>query len=508
MNNQIYEQTYSQVVEPSYGAKRDAVQDNDLELDVRKHEYSISTRTDMTKHESYTIDPIGCTDADDAFSIFVEGGKMYLAIHIADPTEYIPLSSLLWRDICKRVTTKYPSNRPPIHMMPASVLSLASLHSSGVHETKNAITVLSEINPETYEIINEIKLLFTKIRVGKETQYTYEKASENMDTVNALKHGLRISEVLKTKRGLNTKGVKLSEVNASYPVFDGDHVYLRISEKGEKQLKEMIAEFAIFANSFVGEYLKINLNVGIFRTCNASEWLQNVYQGITGQELLKEIISNGIKADYMSHVSSHDLVGMAEYCHFTSPIRRLADSVCHYLLKYIYLNSTMPFSESELEQYANMCLTVAKQDKKTQYLDIKFRLLQVIHNMLLSGEHVTLEYYVTSYSGLFLNVIVSKINEFQTSNKTSDKTSDKTSEGSDGCFATKGSDGCFASFDVHMSYTLRVKKYIKPIEPKQMHCVKITRVNCFEKHDENTLPELDEQLLHGQCHTYIYRLKC
>ena len=497
MNNQNYEQTYSQVVEPSYGAKRDAVQDNDLELDIGPHEYSISTRTDMTKHESYTIDPIGCTDADDAFSIFVEGEKMYLAIHIADPTEYIPLSSALWRDICKRVTTKYPSNRPPIHMMPASVLSLASLqsssgvqrviltqhssgvqrvnltqHSSGVHTIKKAITVLSEINPDTYEIVNEIKLLFTDIRVGKETQYTYESASKNMDTVNALKHGLRIAEVLKTKRSQITKGVKLSEVNASYPVFEEDHVYLRISEKGEKQLKEMIAEFAIFANSFVGEYLKIHLNVGIFRTCNASEWLQNVYQGITGQELLKEIISNGIKADYMSHVSSHDLVGMAEYCHFTSPIRRLADCVCHYLLKYIHLNSTsethleMPFTESELEQYANMCLTVAKQDKKIQYLDIKFRLLQVIHNMLLTGKHVVLEYYVTSYSGLFLNVIVSKIHSIE-------------------------------SFDVHMSYTLRVKKYNKPIEPKQMHCVKITRVNCFEKHDENTLPELDEQLLRG-----------
>jgi hypothetical protein len=34
-------------------------------------------------------------------------------------------------------------------------------------------------------------------------------------------------------------------------------------------MKQMIAEFAIFANSFVGEYLKINLNTGIFRTCNA-----------------------------------------------------------------------------------------------------------------------------------------------------------------------------------------------------------------------------------------------
>jgi exoribonuclease II len=325
MNNQLYEQTYSQVVEPTYGTKRVNSLDAALELEIGPHEYSVSSRTDMTKHESYTIDPVGCTDADDAFSIFTEGGKMHLAIHIADPTEYIPLSSAMWRDMCNRVTTKYPSNRPPIHMMPTSVLSLASLqssgvqrvnltqHSSGVNTIKKAITVLSEINPDTYEMVNEIKLLFTDIRVGKETQYTYERASENMNTVDALKHGIRISEVLKHKRSQITKGVKLSEVNASYPVFEEDHVYLRRSEKGEKQMKEMIAEFAIFANSFVGEYLKIHLNVGIFRTCNASAWLQNVYQGITGQDLLKEIISNGIKADYLSHVSSHDLVGMAEY---------------------------------------------------------------------------------------------------------------------------------------------------------------------------------------------------
>ena len=498
MNNRIYEQIYTNVIEPTYGAKRDAVKDAELELDIGSHEYSISSRIDMTKHETYSIDPVGCTDADDAFSIFTENGKMYLAIHIADPTEYIPLSSALWRDIRDRVTTKYPSNRKPIHMMTKKVLSLASLQGAEPGTIKKAITVLSEINPDTYEIVNEIKLLFTDIRVGEETQYTYEQASENMDTVEALKHGIGISEVLKNKRGQITKGVKLSEMNASYPVFDGDHVQLKTSKDGEKQMKEMIAEFAIFANSFVGEYLKIHLNVGIFRTCNASAWLQNVYQGISGQDLLKEIISNGIKADYLSHVSSHDLVGMAEYCHFTSPIRRLADCVCHYLLKYIHLNSTsktqvtMPFTESELEEYANRCLTVAKQDKKTQYLDIKFRLLQVIHNMLLRGESVKLEYYVTSYSGLFLNVIISKIHSIETF-----QTSDKTSNGSDGCEATKGSVGCEATFDVHMSYTLRVKKYKKPIEPKQIHCVAITRVNCFEKHDENTLPELDTQLLCG-----------
>ena len=136
-------------------------------------------------------------------------------------------------------------------------------------------------------------------------------------------------------------------------------------------MKQMIAEFAIFGNSSVGEYLKNTLNTGIFRTCEAKEWLDNTSSNITGEEMIQQIIVNGITADYLSSVKSHDLVGMPEYCHFTSPIRRLADCICHYLLKYIYLRNKntaieIPFTEHELETLSGRCLQVTKKDKKNQ----------------------------------------------------------------------------------------------------------------------------------------------
>ena len=108
----------------------------------------------------------------------------------------------------------------------------------------------------------------------------------------------------------------------------------------------------------------------------------------TIQELLQEIITNGIRADYMANIESHDLVGMPEYCHFTSPIRRLSDCVCHYLLKYIYFkhkHSNIPFSEQELDQLATRCMKMTRFEKKNQYLDIKFRLLQVMANMIFAA---------------------------------------------------------------------------------------------------------------------------
>ena len=149
MNNQIYEDNYTNIVEPKYGNKRDISTDEILTSNISSnHAYSITQteRLDMTSYETYSIDPIGCKDADDAFSVYSENDKLYFAIHIADPTEYIDLNSNLWKDIVSRTTTKYPSNRAPIHMMPDQVLELSSLQGTQEGNIKNAITVLSEIN--------------------------------------------------------------------------------------------------------------------------------------------------------------------------------------------------------------------------------------------------------------------------------------------------------------------------------------------------------------------------
>ena len=467
MNNELYEENYTKIVEPKYGNKRDIMNDEILTNDIdNPHLYSIDNneRVNMTMYDTYSIDPIGCKDADDAFSIYTENERLYFAIHIADPTEYIELNSNLWNDIVNRTTTKYPSNRAPIHMMPTKVLELSSLQGTYDGNTKKAITVLSEINSTTYEPINEIKLLFTTIFVKKDNAFSYNDVAVICDEMNIFNIGLKISEVLKTKRALRTKGIKLNEVSTAYPIYEENHVYLYEDTKKEQLMKQMIAEFAIFANSFVGEYLKINLNTGIFRTCIASEWLQTVYNEISGEELLQEIITNGIRADYMSNVESHDLVGMPEYCHFTSPIRRLSDCICHYLLKYIYFkhkNYNMPFTEIDLDQLATRCLKITRVEKKNQYLDIKFRLLQVLGNIIFTNKKVDIEYYITSYSGLFLNIIICKIDNFH----------------------------------VHMSYTLRVRNYVKELNPKEKHYLSISQVNCFTMYDENTIPELDRHIL-------------
>ena len=459
---------YQQTIEPLYGKRRNSILDTTLLGNNEiPHRYNVQERVDMTNHTIYSIDPDGCEDADDAFSIYTEDDKLYLAIHIADPTEHINPDSLLWTDIENRIVTRYPSNQKPIHMIPEEIMEKASLMVNQYGNEKLAITILTEIQKETYKPINNVKLLFTKIKVDKNNALSYAKAGELYHTNEVLTNGIKISKALTQIRSEKTKGVVLNEVSNSYVKYDEKSMYLYHDTPTEILMKQMIAEFAIFANSFVGEYLKINFEgVGIFRICSASEWLNTVYSGITGQELLNEIIVNGIQADYISTVKPHDLVGSPEYCHFTSPIRRLSDCVCHYLLKYIHLKPNnpampIPFTNQQLEIYSSNCMQISKTIKNTQYKDTKYRLLQTMNGMLLTRPSLTIQYYVTGYVKCFFNIIICSINEHS----------------------------------VYLSYTLRIPILEKECVIKQVKILEVTEVNYTNKFDEGSIPELDRMYI-------------
>lgn len=461
--NTKYNTNYNLLIEPLYGSKRNSrVDEVLLNENILPHSYSIEERTDMTGYDVYSIDPEGCQDADDAFSIYKEDNKLFLAIHIADPTEFINKDSTLWESIENKVVTRYPSNTNPVHMMPEEIMEKSSLMVNNYGDIKRAITISTEIDTETFNPIGNARLLFTKIKVNHKNALNYKLAGELYCNNFVLQNGIKISEALMSIRGEKTKGVVLNEVDKSSIKFENDNVYLYSDSPEEKSMKQMIAEFAIFANSFVGEYLKVNFEgSGLYRICSASEWLHTLYDGISGDELLNEIIVSGISAEYISKVDSHDLVGSPEYCHFTSPIRRLSDCVCHYLLKYIYLRNKVeieaPFLNSDLEKYSNNCMKLSKVMKNVQYKDTKFRLIQVMHNMLINKEKIAISYFVSSYTGLFLNIIIDRINEHS----------------------------------VYLSYTLRISDFQKEYEIKKRQKMNITKVNCIGKFDQGSIPELD-----------------
>lgn len=463
---EVFEKKYSKYIEKLYGTRRDEEEDKQLiqeNLEIGLSEYKIKIRKDMTYINTYSIDPEGCEDADDAFSVYKEDGIMYLAIHIADPTEYINVNSELWKNIKKRLITYYPSNRRPIHMIPDDIMERASLMENSYGNIKKAITVLTEIDSKTFLPKGKIKLFFTNIQVNKDNAYSYKTASKEIDKILSLKYGVKISEAMQNKRGINALGIKLKELNNSIIKYNNNIPYLYQNSKNEKVMKHMIEEFAIFANTYIGEFLRLQLDgYGIYRTCDAREMLGEEFDKLNGNDIIEHIITKGIRADYMNIVSSHDLVGSKEYTHFTSPIRRASDCICHYLLKYLKIKSNenkkinIPFENKELIKLSENCLSKTREIKKIQHTDIKFRLIQVMYNIIQNKGEVSIEYYITGYVNGFINIIINKIE----------------------------------NHNIYLSYSLRRNYCNQEINSKKKNLI-VKNINCREKFDEGSIPELD-----------------
>ena len=81
--NDHFEQNYVHLIESSYRSRSTTHFESDS---TYPHQYSVLHREDFTMYETYSIDPDGCEDADDAFSIFVKDNTLFLAIHIKRKT--------------------------------------------------------------------------------------------------------------------------------------------------------------------------------------------------------------------------------------------------------------------------------------------------------------------------------------------------------------------------------------------------------------------------------------
>ena len=355
----------------------------------------------------YTIDPENCKDADDGFSLWHENNKLYLAIHIADPTSFIPISSdpnSLFQLLKKRSTSCYPSANDPIHMMPRNILNRSSLmEDSDDSNLKFAISLLLEIDKKTLLPINVSydSLKFTVINCKNEFKFSYVSAANTKNDVINLcrKIGVAMRQNRNDSIKLDSK-TKIKYIN-SIPYFENiNHEVLEV--------QHMIEEFAIYTNSYVGNYLYYYLclkNIAgdnynaIFRSCRANDIYENLDQKtISDDEIFAYLVKEGISAQYTNKPEFHEMISKEQlYTHFTSPIRRFSDCICHYLLKFIYLHrldkdKKAPFTATELKEIIDCIHSKSKLCKKISLEDNKFRTIQSIFNKINSFDFVPHRY--------------------------------------------------------------------------------------------------------------------
>jgi exoribonuclease R len=278
-------------------------------------EFDICEKREIYTNQVTTIDPHGSIDLDDGFSLNFSKDIIELDIHISDPTSYFDFTSedtwVIFQEIISRVSTCYiPLNNKIKHLLPeiniggTNLLEMSTL----IGANKRAITFSFKINPAT----GEVDFAIRKTYLTDILNMTYETYDESINKNTELKHKLIVLCNFMTnhmKCSLNTSDMTM-DTNISH---------------------KLIEIFMIWTNYFAGNYLHMNKNKMFVRTQDKfTEFEKEV------PVYAKTFLNLGAKYEFILDKSAteytHYSLGITNYCHVTSPMRRLVDMINHLII--------------------------------------------------------------------------------------------------------------------------------------------------------------------------------
>ena len=343
---------------------------------------SFDGREDLTGETIFTIDGEGAKDLDDAISLRrLPGGGYKLGVHIADVSHYVRERTPLDRCVMQRGTSVYFTDKV-IPMLPTALSNGACSLNAG--ENKYAISALISLDPDGN--ITDLKLKNTIIRSRVRGVYSeVNRLFSGEADADIKKKYSSVIPALNKMRELYEILLKKSEKRGAID-FDADEAVIILSpdgqpisiERRERGVAErMIEQFMLTANEAVATYLTERQIPCVYRIheqppkehfADFLNYLESL--GFDVRELRKvdptpktlskilleaserkmeqavsyTMLRAMAKAKYSEIRQSHFGLGIENYCHFTSPIRRLSDLATHRIIKKVILENKRPES--------------------------------------------------------------------------------------------------------------------------------------------------------------------
>lgn len=359
-------------------------------------------RVDLTKLETFTIDPVNARDYDDALSIQKEANGDYrLGVHIADVSHYVKEGSALDLEAFKRGNSTYFIDRV-VPMLPEELSN--ELCSLKEHVNRYTLSVLMHYSP-TGELL-DYKICRAVIHSKK--RFTYEGAlhvlegkvkSPHLKSLELLVELCHHLKKIKKERGcielampelrliMGEDGVPIgqewleydithqlveefmlqaNEIVASHLLKQGKKSIFRIHEEPER---DDIEEFSLFAHLLGYKMPKDPTEKDI----------QEVFQQAIDTPLLNQLAVKYIRsmkwAVYSKDNIGHYGLALQNYTHFTSPIRRYIDLVVHRLL---FQDAYKP----NLEIIAKQCTETERKSMKAEMSVLRLKKLRFIARII------------------------------------------------------------------------------------------------------------------------------
>ena len=343
-------------------------------------------RIDLTKEEIFTIDGDDTKDIDDAISIKEFNDHYELGVHIADVSYYVRPGTKLYDAAYERGTSSYLADRV-LPMLPHELSN--GICSLNPNVERLAISVIMQINLEgnvtSYDIFPSI------IKSRKQMTYKCVNKILEEDTVpegyeefrNSLLKMHKLAKILR-KRFIKNGYIEF-EIPEAKIIQDDKGKCIDVVKREQHEGELLIEAFMIVANETVATHItnmdlpfiyrvhgtpkdeKIEDFVHLLKALNIHVDTRNINSSSKSMQKLinelkdyqeKDILSSLLlrsmqKAIYSADNIGHFGLGLKNYTHFTSPIRRFPDTTVHGLLR-TYLfdkninNNTIKYYEKNL----------------------------------------------------------------------------------------------------------------------------------------------------------------
>jgi ribonuclease R len=348
-------------------------------------------RRDLRELATFTIDPASARDFDDAISAESLGGeRARVWVHIADVSAHVREGSMLDREARRRATSVYvPGTVEP--MLPHALSSDACSLRPGVD--RPAVTVELEMDGARV-----VKAAFFRSLICSDERLDYERVDRVFGGeeravgpwAEPLVVARRVAAALQEQRE-RAGGLAIDSSEPEF-VFDERGNVSEIQAQAQTESHRLIEQLMIAANEAVARHLSERKVPCLYRVherpeparverlidqlasldvptpavpermspSQASELLGELSVRVQehvaraegqGGRALGSLILRSLKQAYYSPANlGHAGLHSAAYCHFTSPIRRYPDIVCHRALLSTLGEPERPVRSSEMAE--------------------------------------------------------------------------------------------------------------------------------------------------------------
>lgn len=369
-------------------------------LPTEVREEDLIGRIDLRDKNIITIDCDNTKDRDDAIYVErLENGNYKLITSIAAVNYYVKRDSKLFEEAKERCTSHYPNNTC-IPMFPHIISNgICSLNENVDRLTKTCEMEIN-LNGEVvnYSIYNSVINSKKAMKYSEVNKVLNNEVVDGYEPfVNELKLMQELSDILENAKQMrNYIDFNIPDIDI---IQDKDGKPLDFKEANIGKAEKIIENFMLVTNTVIAEQYSwlpfvfriheapnidtvknaINLlrlsGFKLPKITNVNEkTLKNILDKIqTAEEgkILRTILLRSMKkARYDTNNYGHFALQLNKYCHFTSPIRRIADFITHTMIdeldNFDYSNESIKLLEKELQEISKNASSAEKIDKELE----------------------------------------------------------------------------------------------------------------------------------------------